>query len=238
MTIAHVILFVSSASRESIPCIQFVQQHQFPVRIVRLDTQRERHRAANGDLFQITAVPTLLLIHEDENVQLYAGRPKILEWFNQLLAPEPSVEPPRVKSTPIPYPEDEYQEPKPRKRKSKKSKSKSKKGEPRIKGLYGNKKKKSPPIEFMSSESEDSEDENPIEYVEPPPQGSRGSQRRSRGPSRGPSRPKPPTSGLMVGAMAPKGPSKTSSVQELAKEMERQMHATRGWKEEDLPVSS
>lgn len=86
MTIDRVILFVSSFSANCAPCVNFVQQHSMPVNIVKLDNAAVRQRVRNGRYFQITNVPTLLVTYTDGNLQLFQGKDKILEWFNNIVA--------------------------------------------------------------------------------------------------------------------------------------------------------
>ena len=63
------------------------------VDIVRLDTVQMRKVAENGKFFQITSVPTLVLVYGDGNLQLFLGAPKIVEWFNLMSRPQRPPEP-------------------------------------------------------------------------------------------------------------------------------------------------
>ncbi|HMP28229.1 MAG TPA: hypothetical protein PKD85_01430 [Saprospiraceae bacterium] len=86
--IAKLLLFVSTASKSSIDCVQFLQQNRIPnVSIVRLDTEEAREQAANGPMFQITVVPSLVVLYEDQNLQIFVGLQKIISWFQKAMAP-------------------------------------------------------------------------------------------------------------------------------------------------------
>jgi hypothetical protein len=94
MSISSVILFVSSTSHASIPCIQFVQNSNLPISIVRLDTVEDRHKAANGYYLKITEVPTLAVIYNGgDNIQLSIGSEKTLRRLQEFLPP-PTIPPP------------------------------------------------------------------------------------------------------------------------------------------------
>lgn len=86
MSISEVLLFVSSNSRACIPCLNFVSSTRFPANIVRLDTDVSRKMAANGNFFQINSVPTMVVIYDDGNTQLFMGAPKILQWMKIILS--------------------------------------------------------------------------------------------------------------------------------------------------------
>lgn len=89
MSVSELILFCSTASRASIPCMRYAldlrEQRGFPIRVVRLDTREARARAANGKYFQIRTVPALLATYMDGNIQLFVGQPKIMQWLNTLV---------------------------------------------------------------------------------------------------------------------------------------------------------
>lgn len=55
------------------------------MQVVRLDTESSRKTAANGKFFQITAVPTMVIMYEDGNTQLFLGTPKIVQWLTALI---------------------------------------------------------------------------------------------------------------------------------------------------------
>lgn len=85
MSISEATLFVASNSKASVPCIQFVSSHGIPVQIVRLDSIEARTVAANGKYFQITSVPTMVIMYQDGNTQLFLGAPKITQWLTSML---------------------------------------------------------------------------------------------------------------------------------------------------------
>ena len=93
MSISEVILFISTASRASIPCVNAVKQHQLRISIVKLDSEESRQKAASGKYFQIVGVPALVVIYDNGTIQLFLGGPKILEWMSNITAksrPEPA----------------------------------------------------------------------------------------------------------------------------------------------------
>lgn len=93
MSISSVILFVSSVSHASIPCVQFIQNAKLPVVIVRLDTEEDRHKAANGYYLKVTEVPTLAVIYNGgDNIQLSIGSEKVLKRLQEFVPPPPVIE--------------------------------------------------------------------------------------------------------------------------------------------------
>lgn len=85
MSINNVLLFVSSTSQSSISPIKFIREHNLPVLIVRLDTIEDRIKAANGQYFKITEVPTLVVFYADDTLQLFVGSDKIMTWMNAIV---------------------------------------------------------------------------------------------------------------------------------------------------------
>jgi len=77
----NLILFCSTVSSASVPCLKFVKQFNIPVTIVRLDSKEQRERASKGKHIQVNSVPNLVVIHNDNNVQQFIGRDKIIQWF-------------------------------------------------------------------------------------------------------------------------------------------------------------
>ena len=92
MSIGEVLLFISSASKASVPCVNALRQYQLPIGVLRLDTEESRSKAASGKYFQITAVPTLVVVYNDGNVQLFLGAEKVLQWMAETAA---KMRPPR-----------------------------------------------------------------------------------------------------------------------------------------------
>lgn len=93
--IAKLLLFVSTSSNSSIECVGFLQQNRIPdVSIIRLDTEEARDQAANGSMFQITVVPSLVVLFEDGNLQMFVGLPKIISWFKKMI--QNASNPPRT----------------------------------------------------------------------------------------------------------------------------------------------
>jgi len=252
MSIAEAILFVTSTSRASVPCLQFIAQYKLPVIPVRLDTPEAREKAANGKYFQITVVPTLVITYVDGNIQLFVGTEKIIQWMKSALS-RPQV-PQRViesdsdneDETPVPMPvrskpkkkvkfeeeapeepEDEMvEEEKPGK--SKKKKSKSKTGSA---GLYdvAKKKPKKKPVTFDDDTDEPSEDtEVTIELIGDTGKSKKGGKRTKQIPIKG----------LMVGPdHAPSSKASMANLIKQAQQMEKDRQATLGYDEKDLPYN-
>jgi hypothetical protein len=85
MSIVDAVLFVSTTSRTCVPCLDMVQRFNMPINIVRLDTQEARRAAMGGQHFQVQNVPTLVLIYDNSDMQMFVSAPKIIEIFNNLV---------------------------------------------------------------------------------------------------------------------------------------------------------
>ncbi len=232
MSINGVVLFVSSTSPASAPCIQFVQSYQLPVRFVRLDTIADREAARNGKYFQITGVPTLLVTYSDGNIQLFAGQEKVLMWLQQVANSREnhsqSQDHSQTKKQQHVEESDSESEDEPPIRQKTHKKKKSKHD-----GLYDgvpkksrkNKKKvRKEPVQFIDDEESES-DEVEIQFIDD-----------GKRPNRPPP---PPTQGLMVGPRSSsKKKNQMSSLYDTAKQMEQQRQSTLGYRDEDLPVST
>lgn len=232
MSISEVLLFIATNSRECAGTMDFKERHKFPAQIVRLDSSETRSIAANGKYFQVTSVPSMVVIYDDGNTQMFVGTPKIIQWMTMIIKSTRSqgVEEKRVVPTPGRYfpaggtrgpvnreesfpPEDRDREPRTvyieedeevwEEEPAPKPKSKPKaKPKPKAKTKAPLKKKK-PPVRF----EEESEQEIEVEYIAP------------EAPS--------PTQ--------KRQPSRMSGIYNAAKQMEHDRKASLGYKEEDLP---
>jgi hypothetical protein len=110
MEISEVILFYSKFSKESVHCIQFIQQNRMPVILIGLDSPEARQKAMTGQNFQIKNVPTLVVSYVNKEVQLYVGSPKIMKWFQNILKPENPPPNKREKQTSTQQFDDEEEE--------------------------------------------------------------------------------------------------------------------------------
>lgn len=117
-SIHSVILFISTTSKASVPCVEFVHQMKMPVILVRLDTAEDRYNASTGYYLKITEVPTLAIIFDKgEHIQLTIGTEKIIKRLNEFIEPpQPVVEPPPFEENRPPTIEE-----KPMKKKKKKT---------------------------------------------------------------------------------------------------------------------
>lgn len=118
MSINNVLLFISSTSQACVPAVKFIRENGLPVMLMRLDTVEDRQRAANGPFFKIINVPTLVISYTDNNVQIYSGSEKILEWLTSIT--KKKVEEKPQSSSKIEELEIEVEEKKPKKKKKKK----------------------------------------------------------------------------------------------------------------------
>ena len=85
MSVQNLVLFVSSNSKECVDPMRFITHYRMPINVVRLDSAYDRQRAAPGKFFQIHSVPTLVVIYQDGNTQLFVGKEKILTWLQNLV---------------------------------------------------------------------------------------------------------------------------------------------------------
>jgi hypothetical protein len=180
MSIKDIILFCSTTSQASIPCLKFIQQHRLPVKVVRLDTQELRDRASRGKYFQVVTVPNLVVLYNDNNLQQFVGRDKIIRWFTNII--QQNNRPPHV-AQPVFDEESSSEEEEPVRRRRK----------PKKKKVVPKPKKKYQKIRKESSSEEEGSSGDEIEVYEedetPPP---------------------PSTQGLIVGSNAPKPSSGSS----------------------------
>lgn len=77
-----IVLFVCSNSKPCMGPVNLIYQHRLPIQVVRLDTPEARTLAANGKYFQIVNVPSMSVIYEDGNTQLFVGADKIIKWIS------------------------------------------------------------------------------------------------------------------------------------------------------------
>ena len=111
MAVADLILFVASNSRPSLHTLSVVERMRIPVNVVKLDTAEARQTAMKGKYFQITNVPTLVVIYADGNLQLFVGAPKINQWIGMLRGEEGGGS---REEAPEAAREEEHQEPPPK----------------------------------------------------------------------------------------------------------------------------
>lgn len=93
-SITEVILFVSTASKACDELFQFLQHNPVQLSIVRLDTQEDRQSALTGQYFQIKQVPTMVVVRDDGNLQLFVGCPNIMRWLSEALGRNKPPQPP------------------------------------------------------------------------------------------------------------------------------------------------
>lgn len=84
MSIAEVVLFISSSSKHCAKPFQYVQQTQLPIIPVRLDTPEIRQKVMNSRNLPIRNVPTLLIRYSDGSVQQFVGEDKTMMKLNEL----------------------------------------------------------------------------------------------------------------------------------------------------------
>ncbi len=84
MQVSEVYLFCSSTSPASKPCLEVIQAYPSlaqETQIIRLDTAVHRDAARRGQQFQISAVPTLVVIYTDGDTTVYQGQKKVISWL-------------------------------------------------------------------------------------------------------------------------------------------------------------
>ncbi len=86
MSVTKAILFYSTVSKACIPCTKFIQQHNLPIQTIALDTKKIRDLVARAKNFRITAVPTLMVVYDDDDIQLFVGGGKIMDWLNKAIS--------------------------------------------------------------------------------------------------------------------------------------------------------
>ena len=103
MSVVDIILFVASSSKICEALLKFIKTSEIPARIVRLDSEEIRKAVCNGKYFKITVVPTMVVVYEDDNIQLYEGMEKIVKWIKLLLQAqkEPKPEPEQYQPEPM-----------------------------------------------------------------------------------------------------------------------------------------
>jgi len=84
MLTRDIILFVSKFSNKCKPCLEFSQQSGLPVKTVWVDSPHIRKKLSSGEI-KITTVPSLMIIFNDGNLQIFKGMEKIVTWFEGLL---------------------------------------------------------------------------------------------------------------------------------------------------------
>lgn len=248
MSISEVLLFIATNSRACVPCIEFKTHHRFPAQIIRLDSESAREQATNGSFFQITSVPTMVVIYNDGNTQMFVGSPKIIQWMSMIIKSEkeestnnlaaynpaggnmygPRPTPPRP-----PF-QDDYREPAPVKRTVIEEYGEEDEYEEEEEPEFvkpvpkAPKKKPTPAVKPKKSkkkppvrfeEPEEEEPEEEVEYFEPKV-------------------PKTKTKKQPKAASAPlkkQQPSQMNGLMEEARRMEQDRKSSLGYREEDLP---
>jgi hypothetical protein len=159
MEISEVILFYSKFSKESVNCVQFIQQNRMPVILIGLDSPEARQKAMTGQNFQIKNVPTLVVSYVNKEVQLYVGSPKIMKWFQNILKPENPPPNKREKQTSTQQFDDEEEEEDDEKETIIEEPKKSKNG--KLKNTKKNKKKqKNNRVELVMDQEDNSQKSN------------------------------------------------------------------------------
>jgi hypothetical protein len=83
--IYDVILFYSKHSEYCKQCISVIIKYELPVKMIPLDTEEDRKNVQNHTTIQIKNVPSLLVVYSNNQLQLYVGAPKIIDWLRNLV---------------------------------------------------------------------------------------------------------------------------------------------------------
>lgn len=78
--IVNLVLFFSKYSENSKPCLEYIIRNKLPVELIELDSDDSRKFASQCNI-KIENVPSLVLILSNNDVSLYVGAPKILNWL-------------------------------------------------------------------------------------------------------------------------------------------------------------
>jgi len=84
MSIAEIVLFISTTSKACVPPIQFVQKYKLPINVVRLDTQDVRETVMNAQPIPIKVVPSLLVEYIDGEIKVFEGH-KVIQVLQRLI---------------------------------------------------------------------------------------------------------------------------------------------------------
>ena len=227
-------LFISKFSKHSIECVKSLSSKGVTPNIIPLDTKRSRERAMRGKYISITQVPSMVVVKETGEAEVYVGKIKILRWVNAMLQsrtqseemdgeqPTPIHEPPKESEL---YKESSYEGVhKPRMNySSQPNNSYSSVGE-------GGLNYEIPvPGDNASSSFEDPQTELPVEDFEFEPESELASMNSAGAAPNGNSM------SLSTGAMGPKPPPKMQSLKDAAKQMERARMDSLGYDEAKLP---
>jgi hypothetical protein len=215
MSITQIVLFISSLSKNCVPCLQFIQNQRLPIQVVRLDTEESRDIAIRGKNFSIISVPTLVVLYLDGDMQMYVGTPKIISWLQRLILAQQRQMQEQQEYRPSPSKLQEYDDPE----------------EPAIEYIERKPERK---VTFVDNDSED--DEIPRKQKEVPRKAKKNSKKKIKQktvlefaddetheqPVFG--------SGKKNGKNAAMG-----NLIRQAKEMEKERQRSLGYREEDLP---
>lgn len=81
VSISDLLLFVSKFSQSSIDTMRDIERLRVPmvsVKIIRVDSPEVRDKITKGNIFQISSVPTLVVVSGNGTISLYSGREKIV----------------------------------------------------------------------------------------------------------------------------------------------------------------
>lgn len=85
VNITEMILFYSRYSSHCKGVLSFIQQFNIAVSTVAVDNKKVRERIKAGKIFKIKGVPTLIVVYDNQNAEMYEGE-KVLAWLNQLVS--------------------------------------------------------------------------------------------------------------------------------------------------------
>lgn len=233
MSINEFIYFYSSKSPKSMECLKYLISNKIPINPIKLDTAKDRSIAKNGKYFQIVAVPSLVIIFGDGNLQLLVGQQKIVLYIKNLITSmrqqamidESNQHQPHETQedypTSIDYPSTNHS---PKTKTSRRKKKSSRKKKPKSsskssKSSSSSSSSSSKPIDFTNDEEDDSDE---IVFIEEDDKPSR----------------KPIQYSMNKKGNGTKGndkPSRMNDLIEAAKQMQKDRKSTLGYDEDNLP---
>ena len=108
--IVNAILFCSKYSKESVQCMEYINKKDLPIHAISLDNRKLREAVLRGNMFQIKSVPTMLIEYASGDIQLFAGRHKIVNWIDQMVNNMQATEEQTNKEETEEFPQEAIQE--------------------------------------------------------------------------------------------------------------------------------
>ena len=79
--IKDIVLFFSESSHRCRSAVRMVREKAIPISLVSIDSRHMREHISRLKHLSIKGVPTLVVIREDMNAEVYEGEPKVISWL-------------------------------------------------------------------------------------------------------------------------------------------------------------